>query len=63
MKWLNKWDEFRSIKAQYADRALEILKRKRRVTNLIALMGLVRVVTGVRENVDLLTKHNMRIWA
>jgi hypothetical protein len=48
---------------QYVDRALEILKRKRRVTNLIALMGLVRVCKGVKGNLDLLTKHNMRIWA
>jgi len=38
MQWLNKWDEFRHIKRQYAERVLEILKSRRRVMNMIAMI-------------------------
>jgi len=48
---------------QYVDRALDILKRKRRVTNIVAMMGLVKIFRGIQCNYELLRKHNMRIWA
>ena len=42
MQWLNKWDQFRSIKMKYADRVLDILKSRRRVINIIALITLAK---------------------
>lgn len=52
LQWLTKWDQFRSEKSIYVDRALEILKQKRRVINLIALMALVEKVRQIREHYE-----------
>lgn len=50
LQWLTKWDEFRKQKSVFVERALEILKHKRRVINLITLMALVEKVTQMRDN-------------
>ena len=50
VQWLNKWDEFRQVKSQYVDKALELLKDKRRVINIIALIHLVQKMKDTREN-------------
>ena len=63
MQWLNKWDEFRMIKMQYADQAIEIMKSRRRVMNLITLMSLATFIKGVQTNYVALKEYNMMLWA
>jgi hypothetical protein len=38
MKSLSKWDEFRFIKGKYIEKAIKILKNRRRIINLISLI-------------------------
>lgn len=50
LQWLTKWDEFRKQKSVFVEKALDILKQKRRVINLLTLMALVEKVTQMRDN-------------
>ena len=63
MNWLNKWDEFRQIKMQFVDKALELMKRNRRIINLLSLMTLIKFIRGIQDNYLKLREHNMQIWA
>ena len=58
--WLNKWDEFRILKMQHVDRALQILKSRRRIMNLITIIKLTQIVRGIIINYDLIKAFNMR---
>ena len=59
MQWLNKWDQFRSIKMKYADRVLDILKSRRRVINIIALITLAKHLQGIQDNYTSLKRYRM----
>ena len=59
MQWLSKWDEFRHIKAQYVERALLMLKNRRRVINLVTIMQVHRRVKAIQDNVSKLLAYNM----
>ena len=59
-QWLNKWDEFRVVKSQYVDRVLKILKDRRRVINLVALIKLSQNMRGIINNYELIKAFNMR---
>jgi hypothetical protein len=43
MKSLNKWDEFRFIKGKYIERAIKILKNRRRIINQISLILILKI--------------------
>ena len=60
MQWLNKWDEYRHIKAQYVEKALTVLKNKRRLISLITLMKTQQIVLGIKESFAKLLEYNMR---
>ena len=59
MQWLNKWDEFRHVKAQYVEKALLILKNKRRLINLITIMKAKQIIMGIKDNFAKLLEWNM----
>lgn len=59
-QWLSKWDEFRTVKRQFVDRVLQILKSRRRVINLIAIIKLAQIVRGIINNYELIKAFNMR---
>lgn len=44
VQWLTKWEEFRKEKSVWIDKVLAILKQKRKVINLIALMKAVEML-------------------
>lgn len=59
-QWLNKWDEFRVIKMKHVDRALQILKSRRRIINIISIIKLAQIVRGIILNYELIKAFNMR---
>ena len=63
MQWLSKWDEYRQIKNAYVNRALELLKNRRRKINLITLMALVTQMKGLAENAMALKEYNIKKFA
>ena len=60
MQWLNKWDEFRHIKRQYAEKVLHILKSRRRVMNLITMIIIGVHMKGIQDNYMSLKQYRMR---
>ena len=47
MQWLKKWDVFRQTKNEYVHKAIELLKGKRRIKNLVILMALKHLISYV----------------
>lgn len=52
VQWLNRWDQFRKDKSIFVERALEILKQKRRVINLLALICLNNAIKSLNNKFD-----------
>ena len=52
MQYLGKWDVFRKEKGKYVDKALDLLKDKRRIINLVALIFLIKKIKEFEEKIN-----------
>lgn len=63
VQWLNKWENFRHEKGEYVQRALGILKKKRRVINVLTLMAMQIMVNGIIENYKVRWEYYQKKYA
>lgn len=59
-QWLSKWDNYRAIKNEYVEFALQILKQRRKISNIIILMQLNTIVKALCQNVYKKREYNKR---
>ena len=57
-QWLSKWDNYRMIKNQYVEFALQVLKQRRKISNIIILMKLNTIVRALCQNVNKKREYN-----